>query len=73
MAKRATATNWEIVTRDDEGAMVNIDFDSPIVDTLLASLFLWVQAVLTAWMAAGRLTRFARCAIRMSSLSATDP
>lgn len=29
MAKRATATIWEIVTRDDEGAMVNIDFDCP--------------------------------------------
>ena len=29
MAKRATATNWEAITRDDEGAMVNIDFDCP--------------------------------------------
>jgi len=29
MAKRATATNWEVITRDDEGAMVNIDFDCP--------------------------------------------
>ena len=29
MAKRATATNWEVIIRDDEGAMVNIDFDCP--------------------------------------------
>ena len=29
MAKRATATNWEVITRDEEGAMVNIDFDCP--------------------------------------------
>ena len=29
MAKRATATNWEVIGRDAEGAMVNIDFDCP--------------------------------------------
>ena len=29
MAKRATATNWEVVVKDDEGAMVNIDFNCP--------------------------------------------
>lgn len=66
MAKRATATNWEIVTRDDKGAMVISTSTAPIVDTLLASLFLWVQAVLAAWTAVGKLTRFALCAIRMS-------
>ena len=29
MAKRATATNWEVIIRYAEGAMVNIDFDCP--------------------------------------------
>ena len=29
MAKRTTATNWEIVTRDESGAMVNIDYVCP--------------------------------------------
>ena len=29
MAKRTTATNWEVITRDDEGAMVNIDYVCP--------------------------------------------
>lgn len=28
-AKRATATNWEVIIRYDEVAMVNIDFDCP--------------------------------------------
>ena len=27
MAKSATATNWEVITQDDEGTIVNIDFD----------------------------------------------
>lgn len=40
MAKRATATNWEVIIRDDEGAMVNIDFDCPTMDTPTASLSL---------------------------------
>lgn len=29
MAKRTTATNWEVVTRDESGAMVNIDYVCP--------------------------------------------
>jgi predicted RNA-binding Zn-ribbon protein involved in translation (DUF1610 family) len=29
VAKRAIATNWEVITCDDEGAMVNIDFVCP--------------------------------------------
>ena len=29
MAKSATATNWEVITQDDEGTIVNIDFDCP--------------------------------------------
>lgn len=29
MTKRATATNWEIIVRDNDGAFVNIDFDCP--------------------------------------------
>lgn len=29
MAKRTTATNWEIITRDESGAMVNIDYICP--------------------------------------------
>lgn len=73
MAKRATATNWEVIIRDDEGAMVNIDFDCPHYG-YSNGVFISVGASgVGAWMVAGRLTRFARCAIRMSSLSATDP
>ena len=29
MAKRTTATNWEVISRSDEGAMVNIDYVCP--------------------------------------------
>ena len=29
MAKRTTATNWEVVVRDAGGAMVNIDYVCP--------------------------------------------
>ena len=29
MAKSTTATNWEIVVRDENGAMVNIDYVCP--------------------------------------------
>ena len=29
MAKRTTATNWEVVVRDESGAMVNIDYVCP--------------------------------------------
>ncbi len=29
MAKSTTATNWEIVVRDESGAMVNIDYVCP--------------------------------------------
>lgn len=29
MARRTTATSWEVITRDDEGAMVNIDYVCP--------------------------------------------
>jgi len=29
MAKRTTATNWEIVVRDEGGALVNIDYVCP--------------------------------------------
>ena len=29
MAKHATATNWEVVVRDETGAMVNIDYVCP--------------------------------------------
>ena len=29
MARSTVATSWEIVTRDRNGAMVNIDFDCP--------------------------------------------
>ena len=29
MSRRTTANNWEVVSRDDDGAFVNIDFDCP--------------------------------------------
>lgn len=29
MATRVSATNWEVIVRDDTGAMVNINFDCP--------------------------------------------
>ena len=29
MAKRTTATSWEVIARDENGAMVNIDYDCP--------------------------------------------
>ena len=29
MAKRTTATNWEVISRDDSGAMVNINYVCP--------------------------------------------
>ena len=29
MAKSVTASNWEVVVKDDSGAMVNIDFTCP--------------------------------------------
>lgn len=29
MAKRTTATNWEVIVRDETGAMVNIDYVCP--------------------------------------------
>ena len=32
MAKRTRATNWEVVCRDANGAMVNIDYVCPCCD-----------------------------------------
>jgi hypothetical protein len=29
MAKRTIATNWEVISRDETGAMVNIDYTCP--------------------------------------------
>lgn len=29
MPKRTTATNWEVIVRDEDGAIVNIDFVCP--------------------------------------------
>lgn len=29
MAKKTTATNWEVIVRDETGAMVNIDYICP--------------------------------------------
>lgn len=29
MAKRTIATNWEVIVRDETGAMVNIDYTCP--------------------------------------------
>lgn len=29
MVKRTTATNWEVIVRDETGAMVNIDYVCP--------------------------------------------
>ena len=29
MAKRVTATNWEVIGKDETGAMVNIDYTCP--------------------------------------------